>query len=137
MGFFKDLGRAIKGTIGAKPFTNSGSVSHNYRMDREKRNKDKRIAKNEAETLAAETEMSDAANLQIAANRRRRRLSSLFAGGRSVLGAPAGRGAPSGAGSGVSGVSGGSAMGGSARSYGGGGGFRSQGRMYAGEGSIP
>jgi hypothetical protein len=69
-----------------------------------------------ADQLAANAEV-EAANLQTAATKRRRRLSSLFAGGRSVLGAASGRGAPGGGGTpgGQSGGSyaGGSAMGGS------------------------
>lgn len=126
MGFFKDLGRAIKGTVThafANPLSGgqNASLSHNFRVNREARNKKNRIDANEAEQIAAETSMSDEANLQLAASRRRRRLSSLFAGGRSVLGAPGGRGAPGGGGSPVtsSAVAGGSAMGGGARSYGG------------------
>lgn len=135
MGFFSDLGKSIKGTIGAKPFTQSGSVSHNLRMLREKRAKDQRIEKNEAEQLQAETEMADAANEELVNTRRRRRLSSLFAGGRSVLGAPAGRGAPGGAGTPAtsSAVAGGSAMGGGSRSYGGATSFTRGSRLYGGE----
>lgn len=75
----------------------------------------------EQDAIDAENAAAAGANLQTAASRRRRRLSSLFAGGRSVLGAPAGRGAPAGGG-----ASGGgratpvtSSLGGGARSYGG------------------
>lgn len=84
----------------------------------------------DAEALAAQD-----ANTQVAANRRRRLRASLFAGGRSVLGAPAGAGgAPAGGGSPAtsSAVAGGSAMGGGARSYGGNYGTGG-GRQYAGD----
>lgn len=86
----------------------------------------------EQDQIDAENAAADAANTQVASLRRKRRLSSLFAGGRSVLGAPAGTGAPAGGGSagyggGFSGgspvnssaVAGGSALRGGARSYGG------------------
>jgi hypothetical protein len=140
MGFFSDLGKAIKHTV-TQGLTDPSraSPSHNFRTDREKRRKQTRIDKNAAEIAQAEADMADAANSQLIEMRRRRRLSSLFAGGRSVLGAPAGRGSPAGAGGGggspvtSSAVAGGSAMGGGSRAYGGGGSFRSQGRLYAGE----
>lgn len=84
------------------------------------------------EQAQAEAEAAQDANTQVAANRRRRLRASLFAGGRSVLGAPAGAGAPAGGGSPVtsSAVAGGSAMGGGLRSYGGGGGFAGSGARY-------
>lgn len=108
---------------------------HNKRLKTEAENKQKRIDANAADEAAAENEAADAANLTLSTARRRRRLSSLFAGGRSVLGAPAGRGAPAGAGGGSGGGSGsgsGSAMGGS-RSYGGSSYSGGGGRMYSGE----
>jgi hypothetical protein len=48
----------------------------------------------------AEARAAQSANLQIATTRRNRRRSSLYAGGRFVIGAPAGRGAAAGSGSG-------------------------------------
>lgn len=95
-------------------------LAHDNRLKTEKENKAARIAKNAADELAAQNEAADAANLQISTLQRRRRLSSLFAGGRSVLGAPAGRGAPAGGGSPAtsSALAGGGA--GGSRSYGGG-----------------
>jgi len=82
------------------------------------------------EQIAADAEL-EAANLQTAATRRRRKLSSLFAGGRSVLGAASGRGAPSGSGSpgGQPSGGGGSVMGG-ARSSGGSSGFAGSAARY-------
>lgn len=77
----------------------TATFAHNKRLANEKEAKAARIAKNAADELAAQNEAADAANLQISTLQRRRRLSSLFAGGRSVLGAPAGRGAPAGGGS--------------------------------------
>jgi hypothetical protein len=141
VGFFSDLGKSIKGTI-KNPFGDpfgkgpNASISHHFRIDREKRRKESRIEKNAAEIAQAEADMANAANSQLIEMRRRRRLSSLFAGGRSVLGAPAGRGTPAGSGSPVtsSAVAGGSAMGGGSRSYGGASlGSTRGGRMYAGE----
>jgi hypothetical protein len=85
------------------------------------------------EAAQAEAQAAQDANMQVAATRRRRLRASLFAGGRSVLGAPAGAGgAPAGGGSPVtsSAVAGGSAMGGGSRSYGGGGGFAGSGARY-------
>jgi hypothetical protein len=80
----------------------------------------------EQDQIDAEDAAANAANTQVASTRRKRRLSSLFAGGRSVLGAPAGSGAPAGGGfSGGSPVNssaivGGSALrGGGTRTYGG------------------
>lgn len=84
----------------------------------------------EQDQIDAEDAAANAANTQVAATRRKRRLSSMFAGGRSVLGAPAG-GAPAGGGAGYGGgysagspanssaVAGGSALRGGSRSYGG------------------
>jgi len=84
----------------------------------------------EQDQIDAENAAADAGNLQVAETRRKRRLSSLFAGGRSVLGAPAG-GAPAGGGAGYGGgysggspvnssaIAGGSALRGGSRSYGG------------------
>lgn len=76
---------------------------------RQEADRAKKAAKAE---LAAEDESVDVANQGVAESRRRRRYSSLFAGGRSVLGAPAGSGAPAGGGSPVtsSGAGGGSSL---------------------------
>lgn len=78
----------------------------------------------EQDAIDAENAAAEGANLQVAASRRRRRLSSLFAGGRSVLGAASGRGAPAGAGAAGGRAGGGtpitsSALAGGARSFGG------------------
>ncbi len=73
-------------------------ILHKKRLSEEKKNKQKRIDDNAAELATDENASQDVANLELAAARRRRRLSSLLVGGRSVLGAPAGRGAAAGAG---------------------------------------
>lgn len=105
---------------------------HNARLKQEKKNKQQRIDDNAAELTSDENASQDVANLELAATRRRRRLSSLLVGGRSVLGAPAGRGAAAGSGvpsgggvsagytgAGTSAMARGGAYGQPARSYGG------------------
>lgn len=115
-----DLGKLAQRTglakLGPLDPTN---IIQNARLKSEKKAKADRIAANAADEVAAQNEAADAANMQISTLQRRRRLSSLFAGGRSVLGAPAGRGAPAGGGSPAtsSALAGGSST--AARSYGG------------------
>lgn len=112
-------------------------IPHGIHKTVAKRQEADRAKKDAKVTIAAEDEAADTANLDIAAQRRKRRFSSLFAGGRQVLGAPAGRGTPSGAGSPVSSSSlagGGYSAGTSSASYGGGGRLSGGGRMYAGFG---
>lgn len=90
---------------------------HKTVAKRQEADRAKRAAKAD---LAAEDVAVEEANNEIASTRRRRRYSSLFAGGRSVLGAPAGRGSPAGAGSPASSSSaGGGGGGGSSLSSGG------------------
>jgi hypothetical protein len=113
-------------------------IPHGIHKTVAKRQEADRAKKDAAVTIAAEDEAATTANLDIAAQRRKRRFSSLFAGGRQVLGAPAGRGTPSGAGSPVSSSSlaggGGYSAGSSSASYGGSGRLSGGGRMYAGIG---
>lgn len=103
---------------------------HNQRKKYEKKQKQERIDANAADLAGDENASQDVANLELAATRRRRRLSSLLVGGRSVLGAPSGRGAASGAGApsaggagytggGTTAMSRGGSYGQPARSYGG------------------
>jgi hypothetical protein len=114
----------------------TGNVGQDFKRDVVPFSKGKREAfakappvdTTEQDQIDAENQAADAANLQVSENRRRRRLSSLFAGGRSVLGAPAGAGAPAGGGYAGGGggspvtssaIAGGSALRGGSRSYGG------------------
>lgn len=110
-------------------------IPHGIHKTVAKREEQKRAKKDAAETIAAENEAVDAANLEVANQRRKRRYSSLFAGGRSILGAPAGRGAAAGAGTPVtSSLAGGAGT--ASRSYGGGGsvgGGGGGGRQFPGE----
>lgn len=87
-------------------------ILHNRRLSEEAKAKAKRIKDNAAELTGDENASQDIANLELAATRRRRRLSSLLVGGRSVLGSASGRGAASGsgAGGGGGGSGGGSTM---------------------------
>jgi hypothetical protein len=113
-------------------------IPHGIHKTVAKRQEKSRAKKDAVAEISAENEAVDVANQDLAAQRRKRRMSSLFAGGRSVLGAPAGRGSPAGAGSPVSSTSfaGGSAYSGggtASRSYGGSGSLGG-GRMYSGIG---
>lgn len=106
-------------------------IPHGIHKTVAKRQEADRAKKEAKDALAAEGEAVDNANLEVASQRKRRRFSSLFAGGRSVLGAPAGRGSPAGAGSpvGSSSLAGGSAYsGGGSASYGGSGSLGGGGR---------
>jgi hypothetical protein len=100
------LKKALKPSLG-------GHLGHLHRGRIEFHNAKKRdrIDKRTAEELADENASQDTANLELAAMRRRRRLSSLLVGGRSVLGAASGRGAASGSGAGGGGSGAGSVMG--------------------------
>lgn len=77
-------------------------IPHGIHKTVEARNEKARANKDQVAEINAENEAAQNANLDIAAMRKRRRASSLFAGGRSIIGAPAGRGAPAGGGAGGS-----------------------------------
>lgn len=94
-------------------------IPHGIHKTVAKREEKARAKKDAEATLAAENEATDAANTDLANTRRKRRFSSLFAGGRSILGAPGGRGTPAGSGTPASSLSGGSASYGGSSGYGG------------------
>lgn len=77
-------------------------IPHGIHKTVAKRQEEDRAKKDAKKAAAAEAEAADAGNSLVADIRKKRRYSSLFAGGRSVLGAPAGAGTPAGGGSPVS-----------------------------------